>query len=244
MDDALTPKECWSFISSAQALDKWQLASHTPYPTMDTHVDQLLDLVPQRPPVASSTSAGKESQKLERSWVGGFIHHRLYPLLARLYGLRVEDLWLKELVVIRYQVSSSNADDGHHGDGGKNHHHAEHESTTFTSTPAATAAPSQPAGVGSHRDASVISFNILLSAPTDFQGGGTFFPAAAREDDDSGRSGYLANNSIGLLVELKQGGMVIHAGKAEHEGRAISSGRRYVLAGFVQSCTSCQNGGN
>jgi len=68
-----------------------------------------------------------------------------------------------------------------------------------------------------HTDGSDISFNILLSDPNDFEGGGTYF-----ED--------------GLTTKLERGDMLIHSGKVRHSGLEITKGERFILVGFVKIC--------
>ena len=70
-----------------------------------------------------------------------------------------------------------------------------------------------------HRDGSEISFIILLSDPTDFEGGGTSFSAV----------------EPALVVSPSQGGLVSFCGRQEHAGVAITRGVRYILAGFMKS---------
>ena len=65
-----------------------------------------------------------------------------------------------------------------------------------------------------HSDTSFISFNILLSHPTDFEGGGTYF-----ED--------------GITAHLEQGDVLIHSSKTKHAGQQITKGTRYILVGFL-----------
>lgn len=65
-----------------------------------------------------------------------------------------------------------------------------------------------------HKDGSFLSFNILLSQTTDFEGGGTYF-------DD------------GLIMNGKQGDLIIHMSKIDHSGLPITKGTRYLLVGFV-----------
>jgi hypothetical protein len=69
-----------------------------------------------------------------------------------------------------------------------------------------------------HCDESLLSFNILLSDKTDFEGGGTYF-------DD------------GLIVKLEQGSVVVHSSKIKHAGLPITKGTRYILVGFVNIVT-------
>jgi len=65
-----------------------------------------------------------------------------------------------------------------------------------------------------HQDGSFLSFQILLSNNTDFEGGGTYF-----ED--------------GLTMKPKQGDLILHSSKIKHSGLPITKGIRYILVGFV-----------
>lgn len=65
-----------------------------------------------------------------------------------------------------------------------------------------------------HKDGSFISFNILLSDVTDFEGGGTYF-------DD------------GLIMKGEQGDLIIHSSRIKHSGLPITKGIRYLLVGFL-----------
>jgi hypothetical protein len=65
-----------------------------------------------------------------------------------------------------------------------------------------------------HKDGSFLSFNILLSNPNDFEGGGTYF-------DD------------GLIMTPEQGDLILHSSKMNHSGLPITKGTRYLLVGFV-----------
>jgi len=65
-----------------------------------------------------------------------------------------------------------------------------------------------------HKDGSFLSFNILLSNCSDFEGGGTYF-------DD------------GLIMKGEQGDLIIHSSKINHSGLPITKGTRYLLVGFV-----------
>jgi hypothetical protein len=65
-----------------------------------------------------------------------------------------------------------------------------------------------------HKDGSFLSFNILLSSPDEFEGGGTYF-------DD------------GLIMTQEQGDLTIHSSKINHAGLPITKGTRYLLVGFV-----------
>ena len=69
-----------------------------------------------------------------------------------------------------------------------------------------------------HVDGTPFAFNILLNSEREFEGGGTRF--------------YTNDNDY-ELVELKQGDLVLHSGKTQHAGNAITSGIRYILVGFI-----------
>lgn len=66
-----------------------------------------------------------------------------------------------------------------------------------------------------HRDGSVVSFNIALNRASDFEGGGTWFASF----DDS--------------VKIDQGQVVSHSSALLHGGHGITSGKRYIMVGFV-----------
>ena len=68
-----------------------------------------------------------------------------------------------------------------------------------------------------HTDDSELSFNLLLSHPRDFDGGGTSFEAAAE------------------TVRPQQGEMLSHFGRVRHAGEPTTEGTRYVLVGFVRA---------
>ena len=65
-----------------------------------------------------------------------------------------------------------------------------------------------------HKDGAFLSFNILLSNNSDFEGGGTYF-------DD------------GLTSKPERGDLLIHASKIKHSGIPITKGKRYLLVGFA-----------
>ena len=78
-------------------------------------------------------------------------------------------------------------------------------------------------GLGFHRDDSELSFNILLSDPGAFQGGGTSFELDGIED------------GLTRTVEPERGDMISHYGGLRHSGREVTEGTRYLLAGFVRT---------
>lgn len=82
------------------------------------------------------------------------------------------------------------------------------------------AAPGCQNSLQLHRDGSVISFNILLNALTDFKGGGTYFDHCRK------------------VFPIEQGDCISHSGYALHAGNAITQGKRLLLVGFVESSPS------
>ena len=65
-----------------------------------------------------------------------------------------------------------------------------------------------------HRDSSEISFVLALSAPTDYEGGGTFY------------------KTHDMVLKANKGDIVFHCGKLEHAGKRVTSGTRFILTGF------------
>lgn len=66
-----------------------------------------------------------------------------------------------------------------------------------------------------HKDGSFISFNIMLSDSSEYNGGGTHF-----KDDDK-------------IYFLERGDLIIHSSRLEHSGMKITKGTRYILVGFI-----------
>ena len=66
-----------------------------------------------------------------------------------------------------------------------------------------------------HRDGSVLSFNIALNPSSEFAGGGTWFA------------------SLHDPIKIDQGEVVTHSSALLHGGHGITSGKRYILVGFV-----------
>lgn len=70
-----------------------------------------------------------------------------------------------------------------------------------------------------HRDASLLTLNIALSSPDDFENGGTYVEGLQNHD--------------GLPLRIDQGKLLCHASGVQHAGTAITSGERWVLVLFV-----------
>ena len=66
-----------------------------------------------------------------------------------------------------------------------------------------------------HRDASLLTLNVALSTPSDYEGGGTYIEAL----DD--------------IMQIEKGHLLCHAGSAMHAGNAITRGERWVFVLFL-----------
>lgn len=71
-----------------------------------------------------------------------------------------------------------------------------------------------------HKDGTAFSFNILLNSSSDFEGGGTKFYYTFPEKKEE-------------IIKNEKGGLLIHTGFIHHEGVKITSGKRYLLVGFI-----------
>lgn len=72
-------------------------------------------------------------------------------------------------------------------------------------------------GLPNHRDGSLVSFNILLGDPKDFEGGGT----------------YLGEEFDATVRLERSGDCLVHGGMIFHAGVPITRGYRHVLVGFL-----------
>ena len=67
-----------------------------------------------------------------------------------------------------------------------------------------------------HRDAALLSVNIALSSPDEYEGGGTLFQTVG-----------------GGPVRLGRGHAMVHASGVRHAGAPITAGERWVLVVFA-----------
>ena len=79
-------------------------------------------------------------------------------------------------------------------------------------------------GLGIHvdDDGLGISFNVLLSDPSAFEGGGTRFPPNAYTEDE-------------VVYAPQRGQMLSHYGGLRHASVPCTSGLRYIMVGFLRS---------
>lgn len=78
-----------------------------------------------------------------------------------------------------------------------------------------------------HRDGSLVSFSLLLSPSSEFEGGGTFFEALRDVEPE----GVLYPE--GVVRPARAGDLVMHSGKLLHGADIVTKGQRIILVGFV-----------
>lgn len=81
-----------------------------------------------------------------------------------------------------------------------------------------------------HRDGSLLSFSLLLSDPSEFEGGGTIFDALRDLPAEDGSSILKAE---GTIQPPKAGYATLHSGKLLHGGHVVTKGQRVIMVGFV-----------
>jgi hypothetical protein len=136
---------------------------------------------------------------------------RLFQSLSDLYNVELEDLSYLDLFVAHYQAKNSDDENCN--------------SKVMDRLEA-------------HRDGSLLAFSLLLSPPTEFQGGGTFYEALR---DVPPTSGVLYEG--GVIRPHTAGDAVLHCGKLLHGADVVRSGSRTVLVGFVDVSERCQRQG-
>ena len=72
-----------------------------------------------------------------------------------------------------------------------------------------------------HRDASLLSFNLALSSPADYAGGGTVIPMLGSDP------------TLGVPLRIGKGTLLTHQSSLLHAGAETTAGTRYLLVGFV-----------
>ncbi len=90
-----------------------------------------------------------------------------------------------------------------------------------------SAAAGKQRALGEHRDGSELSFVITLNSPQDFGGGGTRFVGGTTAGDDD-------DDDDVVVAPVTAGTGCFFCGRHLHSGVAVTSGTRYILAGFVR----------
>ena len=104
-----------------------------------------------------------------------------------------------------------------------------------------------------HSDGCLFSFNIVLSPPGSFDGGGTEFahlgpagaiidaaPTTRAQDVDAAAAERLRarGGAGGATVRVGEGDLVMHDGAVRHAGHGITRGERLLLVGFCEAVRS------
>ena len=188
----------------------WSRKRHAHYPTTDIAIE------PKGAP-----SLHQALQPL--------VDETILPLLAAHFGFTTAECRVHDLFLIKYECGTDNQQDR----------------------------------LLPHRDGNLLSFSVLLSKPADFSGGGLRFhslgplcdavgcsaaaAAAAAASAQSGSSGSSGGSvggrthccrrcdNVGRLAIpcVRCGDLTIHCGKLLHEAMPVTSGRRFVVVGFV-----------
>jgi len=221
--DALAAAAC----AAAEARGGWSRARHSAFPTRDLPADALPADVAEalhaavRHRVLRPAAARRDpSSELSLSLLIRRPSSR--AAFPRAGFDRTDDLEVRDLFIINYEARLSLC-----------------RKKPCLTLRAAQAAEGGQAALELHRDASLLSFNMLLSDSNTFTGGGTAFPHLARcssAGEDSGAPGWgAAVADAGGVVRLAQGDACVHGGGVLHGGCAVTSGRRLLLVGFVDS---------
>lgn len=88
-----------------------------------------------------------------------------------------------------------------------------------------------------HRDGSLLSFTVLLTPPSQFAGGGTFFDALRDVEPDDNQVDVLFPS--GVIRPPRVGDCVMHSGKLLHGADVVMSGERTILVGFIDVADCC-----
>ena len=89
-----------------------------------------------------------------------------------------------------------------------------------------------------HRDGSLLSYTVLLTPPSNFEGGGTIFDALRDVEPTEEYRGVLHTN--GVIRPNNAGDCCLHSGKLLHGADPVVSGQRTVLVAFVDVAEWCQ----
>lgn len=161
-----------------------------------------------------------ESPALRRE-IRPFVNRLVLPTLASHYGFTTNELSVSDLFLAKYQGKYQ---------GGAYSDPAE-------TTPSAVDAKQD--ALAPHRDMSLLSFSILLSDESEFEGGGLRFASAGPECDACDGSQHAravcarCGGTAHKPIPARRGDLTMHCGKLLHEALPVTVGLRYVVVGFV-----------
>jgi hypothetical protein len=147
-----------------------------------------------------------------RQWLAPQLAHAVLPCMARKFGVPRDRLRVRELFAVKYQ--------GPCAGGAEARGPAAGPADARQPPPCAGSISSSPpqAELAAHRDGTLLSFNVLLSDPGAFEGGGTHF------------------KTLGTTVRPRHAGdLVMHCGHMLHGASPVTSGVRYIIVGFVDA---------
>lgn len=128
----------------------------------------------------------------------------VWQFLNEFYGIDYEDMTYLDFFCARYEAEESSSS-------------SSQSATTMDRLEA-------------HRDGSLLSFTVTLTAPDEFEGGGTFFEALKEGTGEIGD---------GVVRPSRAGDIVIHSGKLLHGADVVTKGSRTVIVGFVDVADWC-----
>lgn len=129
----------------------------------------------------------------------------VFPRMQSLYNLEAAALRFRDLFFVAYRAADDEAKEG-----------------CPKAVEALSDAESLPrvkpqSSLALHRDGSILSFNVLLNHPSEFDGGGTFIEPLQK------------------TFHIGQGDFFFHSGRVLHAGAEITRGERYLLVGFIDA---------
>ena len=92
--------------------------------------------------------------------------------------------------------------------------------------------------LGFHQDGPLVTCNIPLNSPDDYQGGGTVLaPLQHRAHDEVPQEFVrtVTGDQNGAAIVVPAGHALVHPGHVRHAGAPIQSGVRWVLGLFFDS---------
>lgn len=137
-------------------------------------------------------------------------HERILSQMAEAYGLEMEDMTYLDFFCANYEAKEGDAD-----------------------ARRITMDRLEP-----HRDGSLLSYTVLLTPPSNFNGGGTIFDALRDVEPAEEHNGVLHTN--GVVKPNNAGDCCLHSGKLLHGADPVVSGQRTVLVAFVDVAEWCQ----